>query len=76
MTAPYVNHTIKDGISTIEFFHPAHNSLPGDLLAKLADTITQAGENDAVKVLILKSRGPWVHRELPRMRIPSDRNRR
>ena len=57
MTAPYVNHTIKDGISTIEFFHPAHNSLPGDLLAKLADTITQAGENDAVKVLILKSGG-------------------
>ena len=57
MTAPYVNHTIKDGISTIEFFHPAHNSLPGDLLAKLADTITQAGENDAVKVLILKRGG-------------------
>jgi len=57
MTAPYVKHTIKDGISTIEFFHPAHNSLPGDLLAKLADSITQAGENDAVKVLILKSGG-------------------
>ena len=57
MTAPYVKHTIQDGISTIEFFHPAHNSLPGDLLAKLADTITQAGENDAVKVLILKSGG-------------------
>ena len=57
MTTPYVNHTIKEGISTIEFFHPAHNSLPGDLLAKLADTITQAGENDAVKVLILKSGG-------------------
>jgi methylglutaconyl-CoA hydratase len=34
-----------------------HNSLPGDLLAKLADAITQAGENDAVKVIILKSGG-------------------
>ncbi|MEZ7917745.1 MAG: enoyl-CoA hydratase/isomerase family protein [Patiriisocius sp.] len=57
MTAPYVKHDIQDGISTIEFFHPAHNSLPGDLLAKLADAITQAGENDAVKVIILKSGG-------------------
>ena len=57
MTAPYVKNTIKEGISTIEFFHPAHNSLPEDLLAKLADSITQSGENDAVKVLILKSGG-------------------
>ena len=57
MTAPYVKHDIQDGISTIEFFHPAHNSLPGDLLAKLTDAITQAGENDAVKVIILKSGG-------------------
>jgi len=57
MTAPYVKHDIQDGISTIEFFHPAHNSLPGVLLAKLADAITQAGENDAVKVIILKSGG-------------------
>jgi len=57
MTAPYVNETIENGISTIEFFHPAHNSLPGDLLAKLAQTITNAGLNDAVKVIILKSGG-------------------
>ena len=57
MTAPYVKHDIQDGISTIEFFHPAHNSLPGDLLAKLTDAITHAGENDAVKVIILKSGG-------------------
>ena len=57
MTAPYVKHTIKDGISTLEFFHPAHNSLPGDLLATVEDSITQAGENEAVKVLIVKSGG-------------------
>jgi methylglutaconyl-CoA hydratase len=31
--------------------------LPGDLLSKLADAITKAGENEAVKVLILKSGG-------------------
>ncbi len=57
MTEPYVKQEIKKGIATIEFFHPAHNSLPGDILAKLANTITQAGENDEVKVIILKSGG-------------------
>ncbi|MFD0963565.1 enoyl-CoA hydratase/isomerase family protein [Pseudofulvibacter geojedonensis] len=57
MTAPYVKQDIQNGIATIEFFHPAHNSLPGDILAKLASTITEAGENDAVKVIVLKSGG-------------------
>ena len=57
MTAPYVKEEVKNGISTIEFFHPAHNSLPGDILAKLANTITEAGNNRDVKVIILKSGG-------------------
>ncbi|KAA3622659.1 MAG: enoyl-CoA hydratase/isomerase family protein [Flavobacterium sp.] len=57
MTAPYVKEDIQNGISTIEFFHPAHNSLPGDLLAKLAETISGAGANDEVKVIVLKSGG-------------------
>lgn len=57
MTAPYVKQDIENGIATIEFFHPAHNSLPGDILAQLADAITVAGENDNVKVIILKSGG-------------------
>ncbi|MGB0897316.1 MAG: enoyl-CoA hydratase/isomerase family protein [Flavobacteriaceae bacterium] len=57
MTAPYVKQDTQNGIATIEFFHPAHNSLPGDILAKLANTITEAGENHAVKVIILKSGG-------------------
>lgn len=57
MSDPHVKEHIEKGISTIEFFHPAHNSLPGDILAKLANTITKAGDNDAVKVIILKSGG-------------------
>ncbi|MFC4633902.1 enoyl-CoA hydratase/isomerase family protein [Dokdonia ponticola] len=57
MSDPHVKQHIENGISTIEFFHPAHNSLPGDILAKLAATITEAGENEAVKVIILKSGG-------------------
>jgi methylglutaconyl-CoA hydratase len=57
MTQPYVKENIENGISTIEFFHPAHNSLPGDILAKLANTITEAGNNNDVKVIILRSGG-------------------
>lgn len=57
MDEQYVNIKTENAIATIEFFHPAHNSLPGDLLAKLAKTITDAGNNDDVKVIILKSGG-------------------
>ncbi len=45
------------GIATITFFHPLSNSLPGKVLAKLAQTITEMGQNDEVKVIILKSEG-------------------
>ena len=57
MTQPYVKQTIENEVGYIEFFHPAHNSLPGDLLSQLADTITEAGENEAIKVIVLKSGG-------------------
>ena len=57
MTEAYVKQEINNGIATIEFFHPAQNSLPGDLLASLADTITKAGNNEEIKVIILKSGG-------------------
>ena len=57
MTPPYVKEHIHDGIATIEFFHPAHNSLPGDLLEKLTNAIVECGENPAVKVIVLKSGG-------------------
>ncbi|GAK89451.1 methylglutaconyl-CoA hydratase [Nonlabens ulvanivorans] len=57
MTAPYVKTTTENQIQTIEFFHPAHNSLPRDILAQLAQAITDAGNDDATKVIILKSGG-------------------
>lgn len=57
MTQPYVKKTIENNIAYIEFFHPAHNSLPGDVLEELSQTITDAGNNDDVKVLVLKSGG-------------------
>lgn len=52
-----VNTTIKDGVAYIEFQHPAHNSLPGKLLAELATAIHDAGENAEVSVIVLRSDG-------------------
>ena len=52
---PYVKLDVENGIGTIEFFHPQSNSLPGDILQKLADTITEAGNNNKILVVILKS---------------------
>ena len=49
--------TIKEGLPEIEFFHPKHNSLPSPLLKQLATAITEAGEDDNVQVIILKSGG-------------------
>ncbi|UOQ77713.1 enoyl-CoA hydratase/isomerase family protein [Hymenobacter sp. 5516J-16] len=58
LTAGHVTtHTSPEGIATISFFHPSHNSLPGALLTKLADTITQIGQQTDTKVIILKSEG-------------------
>lgn len=53
----YVKKQIDNGIGTVEFFTPHHNSMPGHILAQLAETITEMGENDAVKVVVLKSGG-------------------
>lgn len=47
----------ENGIATIEFSHPLSNSLPGKILQKLADTITALGQDDEVKVIVLKSSG-------------------
>jgi methylglutaconyl-CoA hydratase len=54
---PYVKQHTKNGIGIIEFFHPAHNSLPSHLLSELARAITIAGEDENVKVIILQSGG-------------------
>lgn len=47
----------NQGIATITFSHPSHNSLPGLLLKKFEEAIIAAGENDAIKVIIIKSGG-------------------
>ena len=47
----------KNGIGTIEFFHPQSNSLPKKILHKIAKTITEASLNKEIKVIVLKSAG-------------------
>jgi methylglutaconyl-CoA hydratase len=46
---------IQNKIAVIEFFHPAGNSLPGELLARLAGAFNELSANNAVNVIILKS---------------------
>jgi methylglutaconyl-CoA hydratase len=57
MSNAYVKLAIESEVGYIEFFYPSHNSLPGDILGKLAQTITAAGKNDDIKVIVLKSGG-------------------
>ncbi len=45
------------GLGTITFGHPMSNSLPGKVLRKLAEAITNLGNNDDVRVILLKSEG-------------------
>ena len=53
----YVHLKKEEGIGIIEFFHPQSNSLPGKILSLLADTISNAGNDDDINVIILKSGG-------------------
>jgi len=53
----YVKLDVENGIGTIEFFHHQSNSLPYNILDKLSSTITKAGKDDSIKVIILKSKG-------------------
>ncbi|CAN5923097.1 enoyl-CoA hydratase/isomerase family protein [soil metagenome] len=52
-----VSVTISDGIGTITFCHPKGNSLPGELLQRLADAIDWLGRDAAARVLVLRSDG-------------------
>lgn len=49
--------TVKEGVGTLEFFHPQSNSLPGNILARIAALITEAGERDDIKLIVLRSAG-------------------
>lgn len=53
----HVNSRTENHIKTIEFFHPSHNSLPGNLLKQLSDEILSTSDNDDVFAIVLRSAG-------------------
>ncbi len=53
----YVKSEIHNTVTTIEFFHPQSNSLPGKLLEILAKEIHSAGNDQDTNVIILSSAG-------------------
>jgi methylglutaconyl-CoA hydratase len=57
MDEEYVKTVTHKGITTIEFFHPKGNSLPGKILADLTKKFQQAGIHEETKVIILRSAG-------------------
>lgn len=46
---------IQNKIATVEFYHPAANSFPLELLARLAQLFNDLSNNDEVQVIVLKS---------------------
>ncbi len=53
----YVNTETRQGITSIEFFHPQSNSLPGEMLEKLAQCFRRIAKEEDTKVIILRSAG-------------------
>ena len=50
--------TLKVGaVATVEFHHPQGNSLPGELLRNLAESVRKAGEDPETRVVVLRSTG-------------------
>jgi len=57
VTEGRVDIRVEDRIGTVSFFHPKKNSLPGDVLARIATAVTEVGERDDVGVVVLRSEG-------------------
>lgn len=57
MNNGFVNQELKNNISEITFGTPKSNSLPGEILEKLAQTILDEGAKKEVKAILLKSEG-------------------
>jgi methylglutaconyl-CoA hydratase len=53
----YVQSSTSENITTIEFFHPQSNSLPGKILEKIAEEIHASSAEAQSNVIILKSAG-------------------
>jgi methylglutaconyl-CoA hydratase len=57
MSQGHVISSYSNSVTTIEFYHPAQNSMPGFLLAALVDHIRNAGSDENTILIVLKSAG-------------------
>jgi methylglutaconyl-CoA hydratase len=49
--------SVADGVGTIRFSHPKHNSLPSALLQRLAEAVAWMAHETAARVIVLRSEG-------------------
>lgn len=52
-----VTITRDQGIARVTFYHPKSNSLPGQLLADIAQAVTDCGQDESIRVVVLQSEG-------------------
>lgn len=57
MIDAFVTHSIRDGIGTLIFGHPAGNSLPSSLLNQINEGLQALKQDDAVRVIVIESEG-------------------
>src|SRR5260370_25631159 len=57
ISSGYVKSEFHNSVTTIEFFHPQSNSLPGKILDELSQAVHRAGNDDETKLIILQSAG-------------------
>ena len=57
LDAGTIQSQVVDGVATIRFGHPKGNSLPGALLARMAETIASVGKDPGTRVVVLRSEG-------------------
>jgi methylglutaconyl-CoA hydratase len=54
----HVTARVGDGIATIEFAHPKGNSLPSELLRRMADAVDEVGADSEARTVVLRSGEP------------------
>lgn len=57
MSIGHVTSISADQITTITFYHPAHNAMPSHLLSELVSHIDRAGIDSNSNIIILRSEG-------------------
>lgn len=51
----HITSSVHGKICTISFFHPSHNSLPGNLLAEFREAIDVASSRDDINLILIRS---------------------